>query len=959
MKAVVAAITISLLCVSAAVFAQAPAYLVSDINQAPEMVSSDPDSLTRAGDTVYFTADDGTHGRELWRTDGTGTGTQLVKDIHAGRAGGVSSSLTAAGDLVYFVADDGQHGREVWRSDGTEVGTFLLKDIAPGPDSPLFFVAPFGRVVLDRLQPINNDVYFVAASPGFQALDIWRSDGTQSGTAKIYEATDNLRSINLAELNGVLFFSDVPFPFTSDQKAELWRSDGTVGGTERVMGIEPQDFLASTGKHLLFRNAGALWASDGTPDGTIRLGTFPWPGISYPEDFRKKRTAVEVGTTLYFAASGGLWRSNGTVDDAVRIATLEFVTYDLVDLRGIVYFVASTPGTGREIFRSDGTAAGTYAMADISLGPAGSGAREIAVFEGELYFAATSQPEISGTELWRSNGTSMGTHPVATINPGEVGSGPSHFASLDGVLLFSAFDNRTGRELWLTDGSREGTQQVIDVRRGISDARPENLFDLDGTLFFAADDGAHGRELWKSDGSQAGTTLVKDLQPGSASSLNEGVPLYPAEVAGRLFFIAPYTNGKQTVWRSDGTDLGTFAVRSFDLNSTNGIGAAGSRYCLLEHTSSAQRLWATDGTQGGTTILKSFHESATLASSGNLADRAFFSLGGVSADHGVWVTDGTPQGTLQLANAVADHFAPVGDTMFFTKGGLWRSDGTRAGTIRLCASCDATAVSGGLAASGGLLFFSAGNILGRSDGTAGGTGLYYDLGTSILYAGIAPLGDARKAIFAAGGSFWVTDGTAAGSIPLIAYGDSSVLLGAIEGAAFLSAPTLPQANDDELWFTDGTEPGTFPLADINPGTESSSPTLFTRSGSRMFFTARSDATGRELWAVDLDSLPTPPFPTRKATATASATATPSPTDTRRASPTSTPPPSPTPTLVQLPCPGDCDADGSVTIDELILGVNIALGVAQLPRCAAFDVNGDSEVTVDELLLGVNRALDHC
>ena len=82
---------------------------------------------------MFFTAGDGAHGPELWKSDGTEAGTVLVKDIHPG-AGGYSSpsSLTGVGGTLFFAADDGTHGSELWKSDGTEAGTVLVKDINAG-----------------------------------------------------------------------------------------------------------------------------------------------------------------------------------------------------------------------------------------------------------------------------------------------------------------------------------------------------------------------------------------------------------------------------------------------------------------------------------------------------------------------------------------------------------------------------------------------------------------------------------------------------------------------------------------------------------------------------------------------------------------------------------------------------------------------------------------------------------
>ena len=89
--------------------------------------------MTRLGKRLYFSADDGEHGYELWVTDGTRKGTKLLRDI---REGGSSNArvFTRFGKRLYFAADDGVHDFELWVTDGTKKGTKLFADINPaGP----------------------------------------------------------------------------------------------------------------------------------------------------------------------------------------------------------------------------------------------------------------------------------------------------------------------------------------------------------------------------------------------------------------------------------------------------------------------------------------------------------------------------------------------------------------------------------------------------------------------------------------------------------------------------------------------------------------------------------------------------------------------------------------------------------------------------------------------------------
>lgn len=106
--------------------------LVNDIN--PGAGNSGPSNFFVSGDRLFFTADDGIHGRELWVSDGSESGTMLVADINPGISGSAIKQLTASSEYLFFSVDDGIHGEELWMSDGTPERTRMLVDFIPGPD---------------------------------------------------------------------------------------------------------------------------------------------------------------------------------------------------------------------------------------------------------------------------------------------------------------------------------------------------------------------------------------------------------------------------------------------------------------------------------------------------------------------------------------------------------------------------------------------------------------------------------------------------------------------------------------------------------------------------------------------------------------------------------------------------------------------------------------------------------
>lgn len=192
--------------------------LVSNINSGG---SSNPKYFTQMGGKIYFSADNGTNGIELWSTDGTTTA--MVKDINTGAAASSPLNLRRFGNLLVFTADDGVNGREMWISDGTASGTVMLKDInTAGSSSPA------------QLLVSGNYLYFIANS-NTTGAEIWRTDGTASGTILLNDFTAGSGSSSISEItpvsSGIMYVSN----------DYLMRSDGSTSGTDTVFRINGAD----------------------------------------------------------------------------------------------------------------------------------------------------------------------------------------------------------------------------------------------------------------------------------------------------------------------------------------------------------------------------------------------------------------------------------------------------------------------------------------------------------------------------------------------------------------------------------------------------------------------------------------------------------------------------------------------------------------------------------------------
>lgn len=437
-----------------------------------------PRDLVVMGSHIYFRNWTAESGMELWRTDGTTAGTVLVKDIRPGAGNGMEANegMAVVGNTLYFPADDGTTGWELWKSDGTEAGTMLVMDIRPGPlgSSPAYLTA-FGDRLLFRANNATSEA-------------LYSTDGTPGGTY-------------------------APVDFVTQQTI-------TVSGPIRPMGavaVFPGTALSEAG--------GEIWTTDGTPSGCFLLSDI-CPGIGWSNAAGRSWMADDF---LYFLADDcthgiELWRTNGTAPTTTLVADVYTGTnsaspYHLVPLDGQVLF-AALDDTGNGIYRSDGTAIGTYKLATMGVPQLWNGDRQPARRVGDIALFVGLDPD-HGYELWRSDGTEAGTYMVKDLWPGTNGSiagAGFNFWVFGGQLYFAPEVPVYSTELWRSDGTEAGTVMVQDRAPGINYFAPDHLVQFGDHIYMtgsltASDRGIYRLELAGTGMAESATTATLRVYP--------------------------------------------------------------------------------------------------------------------------------------------------------------------------------------------------------------------------------------------------------------------------------------------------------------------------------------------------------------------------------------------------------------------------------------------------------------
>lgn len=388
---------------------------------------------------LFVVADDRISGPELWISNGTPTSTSLVKDIYAGSQGSNPASLTIFRDQLFFTAYAPGLQLELWKSDGTTAGTQVVADLAPPDDY-------YGGSNPRLLTVFKDRLYFATAQE-----KIYKTDGTAAGTVVVddiyysgYVATSltvagdylyyykggdalyrtngsSLSSIPLPAVDSDIFFRSLYaagdklfaiFASTYYSEETLFAFDAAANTWSRLIDInsgryghdEGDPFIAVDGKLFFTVRRGAdnngteeLWVSDGTPAGTFIVKSFP---LSWYSSGSGMASLTPYAGQLFFRAGSGeqyaLWRSDGTAGGTVKVHDIQITTPPYVPnppaiSDGKLFFSGNN-----ELWETDGTTAGTGLVYKTDAMPV-----MLTDVNNVVYFASAADAGSMGMKLWK------------------------------------------------------------------------------------------------------------------------------------------------------------------------------------------------------------------------------------------------------------------------------------------------------------------------------------------------------------------------------------------------------------------------------------------------------------------------------------------------------------------------------------------------------------------------------
>lgn len=500
------------------------------------------------------------------------------------------------GQYVFYAVDrEWPFNNEIYITDGSESGTYLLKDISPGPQSSLSLTNVF-----KILMPFNNAIYFIA-DDSISGKEMWRTDGTTSGTNLLVDfnvGTGTGASPNYDHnvINNTLIYrcnggSGNRLCFLAPGSSSPDSTALGIGASSDLIFAEDKVFFAKGNSS----SSATLWVSDGTVAGTISTGV-----TSNIRDMLFYYDGYVYYTVLDSVYS--VYRSNGTVPGTNLVLTGKrppylsetessyqrfHISWNNKILMNVMHSLQNY-----ELYISDGTEQGTYLLKEINTDSLfaspqnqpkmSSSPAWFCEYRNKVYFAAQSTE--FDRELWMTDGTEAGTVRLLDIYAGPNGSGPAEVQTIGSGLMFVATDSAHGRELWVSDGTAAGTR-CLDLRPGPESSDVRNIYNTGTELyFFALLDTALGTELYKMPLPVVDTTVIGITDIDRAATIQ----IWPNPATSSISIRAAQTGGlamaSVALFDIQGKQLTTQTLATNSFETQIDVSALGSGIYFIEVT---------------------------------------------------------------------------------------------------------------------------------------------------------------------------------------------------------------------------------------------------------------------------------------------------------------------------------------------------------------------------------------
>lgn len=591
-------------------------YVKDDLNSIPRLVKnintnygsiSSNSFFKELNGILLFTASSnliGNNNQQLWRSDGTENGTSLVKIINTNYDTNINDPIHLGSKMFFTSYVNNSH--DLWVTDGTEAGTKIVKKINLNGDSKVMHPFVF-----------NNEIYFLA-NDGSTGIELWKSNGTENGTVQVFDFfIGSTSGINLKPIvynNNIYFIGQ-----QSTNMKGLWKYDGTQ--TQLVKNFDNINYFDPViiqNKMIFCINTTSgfqLWSCDGTTTGTDSLFTTP-PYLSVINNPLRV-----FNNKLYFQATDSSfnisnWTSEGTAATTVSLSSAIPVlsNADIVGNSSSNNYLIFSKNTDHYI--SDGTINGTKLINDITLTSNYSGFG-LNVLEYNDTLILNGKNKKNGMELFKYNFSTNSSTILDDIHH-RFSSNINASVSLNDKLIYFGNGFNEGMELFISDGTASNTKLLKDMNSG----EYSTVFTGDNNYFFKNGNKAFfrctvgsGFEPCVTDGTEAGTYLIKDLSPFSPGSLNVDPYFMKLDINNVLFGAddgSNNTTGANRLWRTDGTQSGTYKIHDVQIVGGNGYKSSTLNdkvYFTGYDTNNIYSIWVTDGTIGGTQIYKTFYNS--------------------------------------------------------------------------------------------------------------------------------------------------------------------------------------------------------------------------------------------------------------------------------------------------------------------------------------------------------------